>query len=103
MGNAMPCLNCQRCKRINDDLAAKFLEAPRHGEHWAAKQRHNSNKAQRLHDELNHVDIEPLEDQYWQLKARLYVLEPPRPSMDNLPRIPSFYKPQKNFGGFYLY
>ena len=72
MGNAMPCLNCQRCKKINDDLAAKLLEAPRHGEHWAAKQRHNSNKAQRLHDELNHVDIEPLEDQYWQLKAQLY-------------------------------
>ena len=101
MGNAMPCLNCQRCKKINDDLAAKLLEAPRHGEHWAAKQRHNANKTQRLHDELNHVDIEPLEDLFWQMKAKLYQLEPLRST--EFPKIPSFYKPQKNFGGFYLY
>ena len=99
----MPCLNCPRCLKIKGDLRVKLLETLRHGEHCAAKQRHNSNKAQRLHDELNHVDIEPLEDQYWQLKAQLYVLEPPRHLMDNLPRIPSFYKPQKYFGGFYLY
>ena len=101
MGNAMPCLNCQRCKKINDDLAAKLLEAPRHGEHWAARPRHNSNKAQRLHDELNHVDIEPLENMFWQMKAKLYQLKPLRST--EFPKIPSFYKPQKNFGGFYLY
>ena len=95
----MPCLTCPRCKKIKDELADKLLETPRH---WAARQRHNSNKAQRLHDELNHVEIEPLEDMYWQMKALLYQLEPPR-SNENLLTIPSFYKPQKYFGEFYLY
>ena len=56
----MPWLACPRCKKIKDDLAEKILEAPRHGEHWAARQRTNSNKTQRLHDKLNHVDVEPL-------------------------------------------
>ena len=97
----MPWLACQRCLKIKRDLADKLLETPRHGEHWAAKQRHNANKTQRLHDELNHVDIEPLEDLFWQLKAKLYQLEPLRST--EFPKIPSFYKPQKNFGGFYLY
>ena len=98
----MPCLDYPRCKKIKDDLAVKLLEAPRHGDHWAARQRHNSNKTQRLHDEFNHVDVEPLEDTFWQLKAQLYQLEPPR-SMKNLPTIPRFYRPQKYFGGFNLY
>ena len=74
-------------------------ETPRHGEHWAARQRHNSKKTQRLHYELNHVDVEPLEDTFWQMKAQLYEMEPPRPSAENLPTIPIFYKPQKYFGG----
>ena len=98
----MPYLDCPRCQKIKDELADKHLETPRHGEHWAARQSHNSNKAQRLHDEFNHVDIKPLEDMYWQMKAKLYAMEPPR-SNENLPRIPSFYKSQKYFGGFYLY
>ena len=55
----MPWLACPRCQKIKSDLADKLLETPRHGENWAARQRHNSNKTQRLHDELNHVDIEP--------------------------------------------
>ena len=98
----MPWLACPRCQKIKSDLTDKLLETPRHGENWAARQRHNSYKTQRLHDELNHVDIEPLEDQYWQMKGQLYQLEPPR-SAENLPRIPSFYKTQKYFRGFYLY
>ena len=67
-----------------------------------ARQRTKSNKDQRLHDELNHVDIEPLVDTFWQMKAELYELETPR-SNENLPTIPSFYKPQKYFEGIYLY
>ena len=77
-GNAMPWLACSRCKKIKDDLAEKCLEAHRHGEHWMARQRTKSNKDQRLHDELNHVDIEPLVDTFWHMKAQLYELEPPR-------------------------
>ena len=61
-----------------------------------ARQRTKSNKDQRLHDELNHVDIEPLVDTFVQLKAQLRELEPSRQSTEN----PSFYKPQKYFGGF---
>ena len=99
----MPWLACPRCQKIKDDLAEKILEAYRHGEHWAARQRTNSNKTQRLHDELNHEDVEPLVETFWQMKAQLYELEPPRPSIENLPRIPSFYKPQKYFGEFFLY
>ena len=99
----MPWLGCPRCKKIKDDLAEKYLEAARHGEHWMARQRTKSNKVQRLHDELNHVDIEPLVDTFVQMKAQLRELEPSRPSTENLPRIPSFYKPQKYFAGFYLY
>ena len=98
----MPWLACPRCQKIKSDLADKLLETPRHGENWAARQRHNSNKAQRLHDELNHVDIEPLEELYWQMKGQLYQLEPLR-SNENLPTTPSFYKTQKYFGGFYFY
>ena len=97
----MPWLACPRCKKIKDDFADKLLEAPRHGEHWVARQRYNSNKAQRLHDELNHVDIKPLEDLFWQMKAELYQMESPG-SNENLPTTPRFYKPQKHFGGFYL-
>ena len=52
------------------------MEAHRHGEQWAARQRTNSNKTQCLHDELNPVDIEPLVDTFWQMKAQLYELEP---------------------------
>ena len=99
VGNAMPCLACPRCQKIKDDLAVKILEAPRHGEHWAAR-RYNSNKTQRLHDELNHVDIEPLEDLFWQMKAQLYELEPARPSAENLSTIPRFYKPKNILGDF---
>ena len=99
----MPYLDCPRCKKIKDDLTDKLLETPKHGERLAARRRHNSNKTQRLHDELNHVDTDPLVESFWQMKAQLYAMEPPRPSMDNLPRIPRFYKPQKYFGGFYLY
>ena len=99
----MPWLACPRCQKIKSDLTDKLLETPRHGENWAARQRHNSNKTQRLHDELNHVDIEPLEGLYWQLKGQLYQLEPSRPSAKNLPTTPSFYKTQKYFGGFYFY
>ena len=84
----MPCLACPRCMKIKSDLADKLLE--RHGEHWAARQRYNSNKTERLHDELNHVDVEPLVDTFWQMKAQLYEMEPPR-SAENLPNIPSFY------------
>ena len=80
-----------------------MLEAHRHGEHWAARQRTNSNKTQRLNDELNHVDIEPLVDNFVQMKAQSREWEPSIPSMENLPTFPSFYKPQKYFGGFYLY
>ena len=98
----MPWLACPRCLKIKDDLADMLLETPRLGEHWAARQRNNSNKSQRLHDELNHVDIEPLVDTFLQMKAQLYELEPPR-SNENLPRISSFYKSKKYFGGFYLY
>ena len=102
-GNAMPWLACPRCKKIKYDLADKILESHRHGEHWAAQLRTNSNKDQRIYDQLNHVDIEPLVVTLVQMKAQLRELEPSRPSNANLPRIPSFYKPQKYFGGFYLY
>ena len=88
-------LACPRCKKIKDVLGAKCLEEQSHGSHWLAKQRTNSYKDQRLHDELNHVDIEPLVDTLVQMKAQLRELEPPRPSM--VPRIPSFYKAQKIF------
>ena len=72
----MPWLACPRCQKIKSDLTDKLLETPRHGDNWAARQRHNSNKTQRLHDELNHVDIEPLEELYWQIKGQLYQLDP---------------------------
>ena len=68
-----------------------------------ARQRTKSNKDLRLHDELNHEDIEPLVAMFVQMKVQLRELVPSRPSMDNLPRIQSFYKPQKYFGEFYLY
>ena len=89
--NAIPCLGFPRCQKIKDDLAVKILEGPRHGEHWVARQRYNSNKTQRIHDELNNVDVEPLEDLFWQMKAQLYQMEPPRPSAENLPTTPRFY------------
>ena len=66
-----------------------------------ARQRTKSNKDQRQHDELNHVDIEPVVDMSVQMKAKIRELEPPQPSM--VPTILSFFKPQKYFGGFYLY
>ena len=100
----MPWLDCVRCKKIRDDLAARCLEAQsrRNGSHWLQNQHTKSNKDQPLHDELNNVDIEPLVDTLVQKKAQLRQLEPTRTSTVNLPRIPSFYKPQKYFGGFYL-
>ena len=97
----MPCLDCPRCKKIQDDLTVKLLETHRHGGHWAARQRHNSNKAQRLHDELNHVDIEPLEDLYWQMKGQLYQLEPPR-SNENILGDFIFIKKSKKCFIFYI-
>ena len=104
-GNALPWLACPRCKVIKDDLAKKQLEAQsgRNGSHWWGKQRSNSNKDQRLHDELNHVDIEPLVDTLVMMKTQLRQLEASTPASKNLPTVPSFYKPQKYFGGFYLY
>ena len=96
----MSCLACPRWLKIKNDLADKLLETHRLGERWAARQRYNSNKTQRLHDELKHVDIEPLEDtclgKWAEGSAQLYEMEPARPSAENLPR---FYKPQKYFGG----
>ena len=94
----MPWLACPRCLKVKSDRADNLLETYGHGEHWAARQRNNSNKTQRLHDELNHVDVKPLVDTFWQMKAQLYEMEPPR-SNENLPTIPSFYKPLKYFGG----
>ena len=64
------------------------------------KNKEQSNKDQRLHDELNHVDIEPLVYTLVQMKTKLRELEPPKTSM--VPRITSLYKPQKYFEGFYL-
>ena len=75
----MPSLACPRFKKIMEDLAEKNLEAHRHGEHWLAKQRANSNKDQRLHDESNHVNIEPLVGTQVQMKAQLHELEPKKP------------------------
>ena len=77
-GNALPWLGCARCKKIRDDLAAKYLEAGINGVHWLPNQRTKSNKDERLHDELNHVDIEPLNDTLVQMKAQLRELEPTR-------------------------
>ena len=89
-GNALPWLACPRCKKIREDLAAKCLDAQigRNGSHWLAKQRANSNKDQRLNDELNHVDIEPLVDTLVQMKTQLRELEPTRPPFIKLLRIP---------------
>ena len=84
----MPWLGCPRCKKIKDDLAEKYLETHKHGEHWLSNQRTKSNKDQRLHDELNHVDIELLVDTQVQMKAQLRELEPPQPSM--VPRIANY-------------
>ena len=65
-----------RQMQICEDLAAKYSEAQSHGSHWLAKQRANSNKDQHLHDESNHVDIEPLGDTLVQMKTQLRELEP---------------------------
>ena len=81
-----------RIQKYKDALAEKCLEAQsgRNGSHWLAKQRKNSNKDQRLHDELNYVDIEPLVSTLVQMKTQLRELELPRPSMDNLPKNTKF-------------
>ena len=83
-----------RQMQICEDLAAKYSEAQSHGSHWLAKQRANSNKDRRLHDELNHVEIEPLVDMLVPMKAQLRELEHTRHSFISLQRIPSFYKPR---------
>ena len=94
-------LDARKLKTILQKRSWKPIDIENIGQPF--KQRTNSNKTQRLHDELNHVDVEPLVDTFWQMKAQLYEFEPPRPSTENLPKIPSFYKPKNNLGGFYLY
>ena len=90
-------MHVQDARKIKDDLAKRCLEANTHEEHWLARQKTKSNNDQCLHDKLNHVDIKPLVDTLVQMKAQLRELESPKPSM--VPKIPSFYKPQKYFGG----
>ena len=60
-------------QKIRDDFAFKCLEAQsgRIGSHWLPKQKTNSNKDQKLHDELNHVYTETLVDTLVQMKALL--------------------------------
>jgi len=78
-------------------LKAKQLEIGKHGKQWWSNQRSKSNKAQRQHDELNHVDTEPLVDSLIQMRVRLMELEPKKSSM-----VPKFFKTPKSFGGFYF-
>ena len=74
-------------------------QAPRNPKTWRAL---GSATTPQFKQDPNHVDIEPLGDLFWKMKAKLYELEPPR-SAENLPTILRFYKPQKYYGGFYLY
>ena len=102
--NVIPWLTCTKCREFPGRIEAKCLEAQDrgHGVHWLPKQKKKINDEQKHHYKAFHQDKEPLIYTLLQVRMQLRKLEPTRPSMVNLPRIQSFYKPRKYFGGFYI-
>ena len=96
-GNAIPRLTCTKCRAFPGCIATKCLEAQDGGPgvHWLPRQKKKLNDEHKHHDKAFHQETEPV-----QMRMQLRKLEPPRPSM--IPRVPSFYKPRKYFGGFYI-
>ena len=100
----MPWLTCTKCREFPVRITAKCLEAHdgRHGIQWLPRKKKKINDEQKYHDEAFHQGTKPLIPTLVQLRVQLRKLEPSKLSMVNLRRVPSFYKPQKYFGGFYI-